>query len=224
MVILLLVEAIDFGPGSVAVEPSQVGALFRGELGETASQVIQSFLFAPFFFSSPWLLLVGLAFLALVGPRSERFLGKANLIVLYWLAGFVGEALDIMIAPASTRLLTGSGAAVAGILGGLFVSNPRGTVGFSGWRIGTSPRSRLPISFVLLLWLAIWFVPGVRGGFFSREPAWGPCLGLFVGAAIWAALRGRGRHEVVAPLDSSAPIPTSRGTDSGESGPTSGLS
>jgi membrane associated rhomboid family serine protease len=99
-------------------------------------------------------------FLAVFGPRMERFLGHTGFVFIYLLCGIMGGVAQIWAAPYSHIPEIGASGAIAGILGAYIVTYPAARIG-TVTPIGCFPLFlRLPAVLVIGLWAAIQFFLG----------------------------------------------------------------
>lgn len=139
-------------------------------------------------------------FLAVFGPRMERFLGHLGFTFIYLLSGIAGGIAQIWASPQSHIPEIGASGAIAGILGAYIVTYPTARID-TVTPIGCFPLFlRLPAVLVIGLWAAIQFFLGF-GTFDPRANQGGvayfahiggfSCGAILVG--FYGLLRGRNR-------------------------------
>jgi membrane associated rhomboid family serine protease len=104
-------------------------------------------------------ILLAMAFLAVFGATLEDNIGRLRFLALYLLGGLAALAVAIAANPGSVTPALGAAGAVAAVLGGYVVLQPR-----AGVLMTSAPllrRRELPAWGALLLWLALELVLGV---------------------------------------------------------------
>ena len=99
-------------------------------------------------------------FLAVFGPRMERYLGHAGFVAVYLLCGVMGGAAQIWAAPYSHVPEIGASGAIAGILGAYVVTYPTSRID-TVTPIGCFPLFlRLPAVAFIGIWAFLQFFLG----------------------------------------------------------------
>jgi membrane associated rhomboid family serine protease len=99
-------------------------------------------------------------FLAVFGPRMERYLGHIGFPVVYVLCGIMGGVAQVWVAPSSHVPEIGASGAIAGILGAYIVTYPTAKID-TVTPIGCFPLFlRLPAIAFIGIWAALQFLMG----------------------------------------------------------------
>lgn len=101
-------------------------------------------------------------FLAVFGPRMERYFGHAGFFAIYLVCGIAGGAAQIASDPVSHIPEIGASGAIAGILGGYIVTYPASRID-TVTPIGCFPLFlQLPAVLVIGIWAALQFFLGFQ--------------------------------------------------------------
>ncbi|MEW5899514.1 MAG: rhomboid family intramembrane serine protease [Bacillota bacterium] len=147
-------------------------------------------LFLPFlsamFLHGGWFHLIGnMWYLWIFGDNVEDRLGRFRYLLFYLAAGIIGSIAHILTNPTSPVPVIGASGAIAGVLGGYFISFPRSRV-----------LALVPVFFFLTLmevpaviYLALWFVLQLFNGTLSlggvaNPVAWWAHIGGFVAGMV----------------------------------------
>lgn len=160
-------------------------------------------LFLPFlsamFLHGGWFHVIGnMWYLWIFGDNVEDRLGRFRYLLFYLVAGIIGSIAHIFTNPTSPVPVIGASGAIAGVLGGYFVSFPRSRV-----------LALVPVFFFLTLmevpaviYLALWFVLQLFNGTLSlggvaNPVAWWAHIGGFVAGMVLIKLMAprRVRHD-----------------------------
>ncbi len=160
-------------------------------------------IFASMFLHGGWLHLLGnMLFLFVFGRSVEDRYGHLKFLLIYFLAGFGGAVLHIVLSAGSRVPSIGASGAIAGVLGAYFVSFPSARITtliplfFFFWTV------EVPALLLLGYWFLIQFFVGLEmlaiqsatGG----GVAWGAHVGGFVvGLVLALTLRPRRRRPIV---------------------------
>jgi len=135
------------------------------------------------FLHGGWLHLLGnMLFLFVFGRSVEDRYGHLQFLLLYFLSGFAGAALHIVLNAGSHLPSIGASGAIAGVLGAYFISFPRARITTLFFLIFFFWRVELPAVLVLGYWFLIQFVTGYE--MLSIQSATGG------GVAWWAHVGG----------------------------------
>ena len=108
-----------------------------------------------------WLHLLGnMLFLFVFGRSVEDRFGHLQFLLLYFLSGFAGAALHIVLNAGSRLPSIGASGAIAGVLGAYFICFPRARITTLFFLIFFFWRVELPAVLVLGYWFLIQFVTG----------------------------------------------------------------
>ena len=113
------------------------------------------------FLHGGWLHLLGnMLFLFVFGRSVEDRFGHLQFLLLYFLSGFAGAALHIVLNAGSRLPSIGASGAIAGVLGAYFICFPRARITTLFFLIFFFWRVELPAVLVLGYWFLIQFVTG----------------------------------------------------------------
>ena len=113
------------------------------------------------FLHGGWLHLLGnMLFLFVFGRSVEDRYGHLQFLLLYFLSGFAGAALHIVLNAGSRLPSIGASGAIAGVLGAYFICFPRARITTLFFLIFFFWRVELPAILVLGYWFLIQFVTG----------------------------------------------------------------
>lgn len=157
-------------------------------------------IFVSMFLHGGWLHLLGnMLFLFVFGRSVEDRFGHIKFLCIYFLSGFAGAILHIILNAGSRMPSIGASGAIAGVLGAYFVSFPRARITtlipliFFFWTI------ELPAILLLGYWFLIQFLTGFQtltiqsatgGGVAWWAHVGGFMMGLFLAVAFQPARRG----------------------------------
>ncbi|MEW6426084.1 MAG: rhomboid family intramembrane serine protease, partial [Bacillota bacterium] len=147
-------------------------------------------LFLPFlsamFLHGGWFHVIGnMWYLWIFGDNVEDRLGRFRYLLFYLAAGIIGSIAHILTNPTSPVPVIGASGAIAGVLGGYFITFPRSRV-----------LALVPVFFFLTLmevpaviYLALWFVLQLFNGTLSlggvaNPVAWWAHIGGFVAGMV----------------------------------------
>jgi hypothetical protein len=115
------------------------------------------------FLHGGWLHLLGnMLFLFVFGRSVEDRYGHFKFLLLYFLSGFAGAALHIILNAGSRLPSIGASGAIAGVLGAYFICFPRARITTLFFLIFFFWRVELPAIVVLGYWFLIQFVAGFQ--------------------------------------------------------------
>jgi len=115
------------------------------------------------FLHGGWLHLLGnMLFLFVFGRSVEDRYGHFKFLLLYFLSGFAGATLHILLNAGSKLPSIGASGAIAGVLGAYFVSFPRARITTLFFLIFFFWTIELPAILVLGYWFLIQFVTGFQ--------------------------------------------------------------
>jgi membrane associated rhomboid family serine protease len=118
-------------------------------------------IFASMFLHGGWLHLLGnMLFLFVFGRSVEDRFGHLKFLIIYFLGGFGGAIVHILLNAGSRLPSIGASGAIAAILGAYFVSFPRARITVLWWVIVFLFRTELPAVVVLGYWFLIQFLSG----------------------------------------------------------------
>jgi membrane associated rhomboid family serine protease len=120
-------------------------------------------IFTSMFLHGGWLHLLGnMLFLFVFGRSVEDRSGHFKFLFLYFLSGFAGAILHIILNAGSRMPSIGASGAIAGVLGAYFVSFPRARITTLIFLIFFFWTIELPAILVLGYWFLIQFVTGYQ--------------------------------------------------------------
>ena len=120
-------------------------------------------IFTSMFLHGGWLHLLGnMLFLFVFGRSVEDRYGHFKFLFLYFLSGFAGAILHIILNAGSRMPSIGASGAIAGVLGAYFVSFPRARITTLIFLIFFFWTIELPAILVLGYWFLIQFVTGYQ--------------------------------------------------------------
>jgi len=120
-------------------------------------------IFTSMFLHGGWLHLLGnMLFLFVFGRSVEDRYGHFKFLLLYFLSGFAGAILHIILNAGSRMPSIGASGAIAGVLGAYFVSFPRARITTLIFLIFFFWTIELPAILVLGYWFLIQFVTGYQ--------------------------------------------------------------
>jgi membrane associated rhomboid family serine protease len=120
-------------------------------------------IFTSMFLHGGWLHLLGnMLFLFVFGRSVEDRYGHFKFLFLYFLSGFAGAILHIILNAGSHMPSIGASGAIAGVLGAYFVSFPRARITTLIFLIFFFWMIELPAILVLGYWFLIQFVTGYQ--------------------------------------------------------------
>jgi len=120
-------------------------------------------IFTSMFLHGGWLHLLGnMLFLFVFGRSVEDRYGHFKFLFLYFLSGFAGTILHIILNAGSRMPSIGASGAIAGVLGAYFVSFPRARITTLIFLIFFFWTIELPAILVLGYWFLIQFVTGYQ--------------------------------------------------------------
>ena len=115
------------------------------------------------FLHGGWLHLLGnMLFLFVFGRSVEDRYGHLKFLLLYFLSGFAGATLHILLNAGSRLPSIGASGAIAGVLGAYFICFPRARITTLFFLIFFFWRVELPAVLVLGYWFLIQFVTGYQ--------------------------------------------------------------
>ena len=165
------------------VVPSEV--VYLAQTGAPLNLVITPFITAMFLHGG-WFHIIGnMWYLWIFGDNVEDRLGHFRYLLFYLVTGIAGSMVHVLANPSSPVPIVGASGAIAGVLGGYFLTFPRSRV-----------LSLVPVFFFLTLmeipaviFLALWFILQLFNGSLSlggvaNPVAWWAHVGGFVGGAI----------------------------------------
>ena len=154
------------------------------------------------FLHAGWLQMVSnVACLALFGEAVEDRLGHGRFLLLFYLAGSVGNLVHVVIAPHSFTPMVGSGGAVAGVLAGHLTLFPHSRVLTWIPVPGAARVDEVPAGYFLVGWLAVQLLGAgelsvmTLAGALGTSP-WALLGGFTAGLVATLALRRRDREAV----------------------------
>jgi len=157
--------------------------------------------FVSMFLHGGWLHLLGnMLFLFVFGRSVEDRYGHIKFLFLYFLSGFAGAILHIILNAGSRLPSIGASGAIAGVLGAYFVSFPRARITTLIFLIFFFWTIELPAILVLGYWFLIQFVAGYQmlaiqsatgGGVAWWAHVGGFMTGLMLAVAFRPVQRGR---------------------------------
>lgn len=140
---------------------------------------------AMFLHGSPFHLLGNMLYLWVFGDNIEDVLGRFKYLLFYLLAGIAGNLAHMLMNPLSTVPTIGASGAIAGVLGGYFVTFPRSRI------LSLVPIfifvtfMELPAVLFLFLWFAMQLLNGVASvGIPGNVVAWWAHIGGFVAGMV----------------------------------------
>lgn len=143
-------------------------------------------------------LLSNMLFLWAFGNTLEHWLGSVRFLLFYLLAGALAATAHILTNPDSQVPTVGASGAIAGVLGGYFIRFP-----FSVIRtlVGIPPFFFFVVGIPGLIYLGIWFLLQLQGGFASlghegltNIAFWAHIGGFIAGMALVGAFTPRARR------------------------------
>jgi membrane associated rhomboid family serine protease len=165
------------------VVPSRVLSLLLS--GSPLDPLIFPF-FAAMFIHGGWVHLVGnMWYLWIFGDNVEDRLGHFKYLLFYLAAGIIGSVAHVIANPTSPVPIIGASGAIAGVLGGYFISFPRSRI-----------LALVPIFFFVTLlevpsviYLALWFILQLFNGTLSlggvaNPVAWWAHIGGFLAGMV----------------------------------------
>ena len=159
--------------------------------------------FVSMFLHGGWLHLLGnMLFLFVFGRSVEDRYGHFKFLFLYFLSGFAGAILHIILNAGSPLPSIGASGAIAGVLGAYFVSFPRARITTLIFLIFFFWTIELPAILVLGYWFLIQFVAGyqmmaIQSATGGGVAWWAHVGGFMTGAMLAVVLRPARRGPVV---------------------------
>jgi len=159
--------------------------------------------FVSMFLHGGWLHLLGnMLFLFVFGRSVEDRYGHFKFLFLYFLSGFAGAILHIILNAGSRLPSIGASGAIAGVLGAYFVSFPRARITTLIFLIFFFWTIELPAILVLGYWFLIQFVAGyqmmaIQSATGGGVAWWAHVGGFMTGAMLAVVLRPARRGPVV---------------------------
>jgi len=141
-------------------------------------------IFVSMFLHGGWLhVLSNMLFLYVFGRSVEDRFGPVKFLVIYFVGGFGGAVLHIILNFGSPVPSIGASGAIAGVLGAYFVSFPRARITVLIWFIFFFWTFHIPALLVLGYWFLIQFLSGYTEMFRIESASSG-------GIAFWAHVGG----------------------------------
>lgn len=160
-------------------------------------------IFISMFLHGGWVHLLGnMLFLYVFGRSVEDRFGHLKFMLIYFVAGFGGAALHIMLNARSHVPTIGASAAIAGVLGAYCISYPSARITTLIWLFFFFWTIELPALLLLGYWFLIQFFTGFQMLAIQTATAggvawWGHVGGFMVGMVLALTLPPRRRGPVV---------------------------
>ncbi len=134
-------------------------------------------------------------FLWVFGDDAEARLGKISFLLLYFLAGVLGNLVQYFLMPSSTIPMLGASGAIAGILGAYFILFPYSKIKSLVFIFFFFTVVEIPAPFMLGYWFLLQLLSGAVALPFSSSTGgvafWAHVGGFITGVVIGRMFRGK---------------------------------